>query len=296
MNFREYRFLCALDCFFEQLTPLFVSRFKKLDSEMKEKEGVERVGGLDLEVQRRAIHFFESTIGYPVISEEIKHEWPPQEKNFILLDPLDGTHRFLMGSSHCGVMFAIVENGIVVFSALFLPFETLIDQGLSFYFAVKGSGAYELRTSERNGALLVDTLPIRTSSETRLSEASIILEGQSKKVDRSEFAQRIKAATQRSMTAYSSIWAAVHISIGSKLSLSPTLLVSIDNKPTDNLPGYLLVEEAGGKVTDLQGNPPSLENCGTLIYAANAEIHRQALEIGRATPKRNRRPPGYPEL
>jgi len=45
----------------------------------------------------------------------------------------------------------------------------------------------------------------------------------------------------------------------------------------DSAAGFLIVEEAGGKVTDLQGNPYTPYNPG--IIATNGKIHEQLQSV-----------------
>lgn len=42
----------------------------------------------------------------------------------------------------------------------------------------------------------------------------------------------------------------------------------------------LMVEEAGGKVTDWDGNPLSLKNCSNLVFY-NGHLHNQILALNR---------------
>jgi myo-inositol-1(or 4)-monophosphatase len=64
----------------------------------------------------------------------------------------------------------------------------------------------------------------------------------------------------------------------------------------DTAAGVLLVEEAGGKVSDFAGNPYQLG--GPVILATNGLIHEEmramALEISRRTPAALLQPPPKP--
>ncbi|MSU54683.1 MAG: inositol monophosphatase, partial [Candidatus Staskawiczbacteria bacterium] len=51
----------------------------------------------------------------------------------------------------------------------------------------------------------------------------------------------------------------------------------ISLKPWDVLPGALLVEEAGGRVTDINGNEITSES--TSVIASNGKVHDQILKL-----------------
>ncbi len=69
------------------------------------------------------------------------------------------------------------------------------------------------------------------------------------------------------------------VASGKFLLANPNILVSLKNKPTENIHGFLLIPEAGGKVTDFNGNPWSWENCESLVYS-NGLVHEEVLRIG----------------
>ena len=56
-------------------------------------------------------------------------------------------------------------------------------------------------------------------------------------------------------------------------------VVTVKNAVWDNWPIWLMIQEAGGIVTDWRGNPLTLENCGDMIAAANADDHAKIVEI-----------------
>lgn len=72
--------------------------------------------------------------------------------------------------------------------------------------------------------------------------------------------------------------------MGGLLPVGADLLISVENKPFDNLPIALLVEEAGGRVTDFKGRPWSLTNYESLLFS-NGKVHDAALAIMRGDGK-----------
>ncbi len=61
----------------------------------------------------------------PVISEERASEWPPERRLGLrqcwLVDPLDGTREFVAGNGEFCVCVALVQDGVPVFGAIYLP-------------------------------------------------------------------------------------------------------------------------------------------------------------------------------
>lgn len=52
---------------------------------------------------------------------------------------------------------------------------------------------------------------------------------------------------------------------------------TVYSKPWDFLPAMLLIEEAGGKVTDISGNPITAESDS--VIASNGKVHDQMMEL-----------------
>lgn len=253
----------------DALAPVFRKKLGQ-KGKIEVKNGGELVGELDKEVEGMAKRMFARTMpDIPVLSEEDDHEWPPKFDDFILLDPMDGTHNFLMGMPTFGVMLSLFEKRELVLSSFYLPLESMM--GLpAFYFAIKGGGAWMTGKDGR--------LPLKVSGQKKLDETFLVLEGPSKKIEASELAHAAKVAVRRYRAGISCVWGFTRVAMGGTLSAPADVMLSIDNKPTDNMHGCLLIEEAGGKVTDLNGNPWSLENCSTLLYS-NGHLHEQVLAL-----------------
>lgn len=61
--------------------------------------------------------------GSLIISEESFQagQWPPQQRAFFLVDPLDGTKEFIAGQPHYTVNIALIEDGQPTAAALYCP-------------------------------------------------------------------------------------------------------------------------------------------------------------------------------
>jgi myo-inositol-1(or 4)-monophosphatase len=179
-----------------------------------------------------------------------------------LIDPLDGTNNFVRGIPHCGIQIAICYKDEVVDGFIFNPFME------ELYFASKSKGAFckNMKTRVTKRAKV---------SEFSLKESSLI------------FTSGIAKNRERSAHLFDFIGNVARIRIYGVAVLdlpfvafgNADLLVSDDPKPYDIAAGCLLVEEAGGRVTDFQGNPWT-PNIKTLL-ATNGKNFQEALAITR---------------
>lgn len=256
--------------FFSELRTLFLENLMGSGEVPMVKEGGELVGTLDKAIEERFFRFLNGHFpGIPMVSEEAGGEWPPQSDLTWLIDPLDGSHNHLCGLPMFGSMAALIEGGDVTFSAFFLPMEFALGRS-GFYFAGRGAGAWLWNSSS--------PLKLAVSRERNLSEAFLLLEGRTKTLWGSPAVSPQVLATRRARVNVSMAWAATRLAAGSLFPAGADLVVAVGNKPSDNLPACLLIEEAGGKVSDFSGKPWSVENSQDLLYS-NGFLHDQALTL-----------------
>lgn len=250
--------------------------FRDGKKKVSAKSPTELVGELDLLLERWLMMFLPEFANVPVIGEESFHlmtggVWPPQEKSFWLVDPVDGTHNFLMQNPNFGSIVALIEEGRVVFGAVYIHAEGSLKIPGQIYFAGKGLGAWK-RVS---GKVYV---PLRVSETESLERATLLVEGPSRTVVRSELAQKARENTLRYYKGLSSSFALTRIANANHSSLPADILIMCGNKPWDSLAGALITEEAGGIVTGFDGGPYSLTNCTDLIYS-NKILNKKILAL-----------------
>lgn len=200
-----------------------------------------------------------------LVSEEgFRGEFP--DPDFVMVDPLDGTHNFLMGLPIFGSMLVWVHEGKSISSMVFLPAKQLLS-GNGFHFAARGHGAWQ-HSSRGWERIFVSDCPA-------LEKARLLVDGPSNVSDRHALVQKIKPRAAR-WRAPGACWAGALVATGGMLPEGADCLISIGSKPWDNLPIALLVEEAGGKVTDLDGRPCDLRNCSELVFS-NGILHEEIL-------------------
>lgn len=253
--------------FFENVRASVIRSYLHSNEKIVEKSDGSYAGSLDEDLQKLWVKFLGKE--FPeivVLSEETEHEWPPKSDRFWIIDPLDGTHNKMWGLPAFGSMGAYVENGQVKMSALYLPAEHLLAGG-GMYFAFRGCGSFKIQYGGIH--------QIHVSRATDTSNLLLLLEGPSKLLESNEFVQHARSLFKKKRTSASAVWAYALLACGG-CDLPVGALVTFVNKPWDNLPGCLLVEEAGGRVTDHFGNPYFWGNCSNLI-ASNGYIHNLIL-------------------
>ncbi|MCR6497582.1 histidinol phosphate phosphatase [Shinella sp. CPCC 101442] len=173
-----------------------------------------------------------------------------------VLDPIDGTKSFLSGSLAFGTQIALLHRG--------KPVLGLINQPIT---GERWLGTHA--TATLNGA------PIRTSDQIRLGEA-ILYTSALEQFDPSHHERFAALAAKVRFSRFShDCYAAGLLALG-----GIDLLVESNVFDYDILPQMPIVEAAGGVVTDWHGrlliDAPQYE---TVLMAANAEIHRAALDL-----------------
>ncbi len=185
-----------------------------------------------------------------ILSEESAPETPLRGYTWII-DPLAGTGNYAAGIPLYAVNIALARDREIL---LGMTYEPVNDE---LFRAVKGEGAY-----------LNDT-PARVSERALLSEAVL---GFDVGYDVAE--------GKRLLDRVSTLWPRVRglKSLGSaSLTLAYIACGRVDAyvrgslRPWDIASGALLIEEAGGRVTDWQGKRAVLENRG--ILATNGHLH-----------------------
>lgn len=184
------------------------------------------------------------------LSEKTRNDPSRQKKKRAwIVNPIDGTKEFMCGIPEYSVSVALVEEGLPVLSAVYNPAEDLL------FTAVKGQGA------------MLNGNPIR--ADHRMQQLPVVLASRSE-ISRGEFKQYESYAVIKPVG-----------SIAYKLALVAAgradAILSLGHKNEwDIAAGVLLVEEAGGKVTDSEGEPMFFNRGQTLvngIIASTKEVY-----------------------
>jgi histidinol phosphatase-like enzyme (inositol monophosphatase family) len=222
------------------------------------KSGFDPVTAADREVEefiRAAIR--ESWPEHGIIGEEYGAE-AEHNATVWVIDPLDGTRGFLAGTPMWGILLGLVADGRCVAGFMRQPLvgETWFGSG-SGAWLVNGAGRRRLETRSTRDigeAILCCTHPGMFHNS----------------VQRAAF-DRVDAACRFSR--FGTDCYGYCLLAGGFVDL----VVEADLAAYDILPMIPIVEAAGGVITDWDGKPPL--NGGSVVAAANAELHARALEL-----------------
>ena len=172
-----------------------------------------------------------------------------------IIDPIDGTHNYIRSITIFGVSIGIAYKDKVVAGVIYIPTTN------ELYWAQKDKGAYcndkRMRVSSRD----IKQATIFFDSTIRYNPSVLLksLDGLADKV----FNVRMLGSTVRGLT---------YIAQG-----KAELEVEYTDQVWDYAAGLHLIEEAGGRVTDLKGNEWNINTKG--YVASNGVIHDEVLDI-----------------
>jgi myo-inositol-1(or 4)-monophosphatase len=194
--------------------------------------------------------------GHSILSEEAGRE--TNDSGFLwIIDPIDGTINFARHIEEYCISIALSENGKLILGVIYQP---ALDK---LFVAEKGQGAY------LNGKR------ITVSTETELIN-SIVATDISSRVE-------MRKPTFATLQGFSGKVRHVRNFGSAALHLARLAEGQLDvyYKPSfnywDYAAGALIIQEAGGEVTDFEGNP--LKEDSKNIVASNQALHQLALKI-----------------
>jgi myo-inositol-1(or 4)-monophosphatase len=192
-----------------------------------------------------------------ILSEEAGEIKMDSEYKWII-DPIDGTINFANGIPICCVSVGLEYNGKIIMGAVYNP---LMDE---FYFAQKGFGASlnDKKISVSNKKEVVNSCLVTGFPYTYLDEPNGPLQVFEKLIRKGVPVRRLGSA------AIDLCWVAAGRFDG---------FYEHKLNAWDSAAGFLIVEEAGGKVTDFKGNYYSLYQ--PHILATNGKVHDEMLGI-----------------
>lgn len=238
---------------------------------------------------RSAVTAFVKSI-HPEATEDLVCSWidfgaQQPSQRFWTLDPIDGTKGFLRGDQYV-VALALIEDGQVVIGALGCPNlnADLVPEigGLgSVVVAVRGQGAYARSTEGE------DFKRLQVSQLDDPSQARILRSYESSHTDQDKMTELVDilgvqvAPVRLDSQAKYAVLAAGNGDLLFRL-LSPKM-PQYTEYIWDQAAGSLIVEEAGGKVSDLRGDPLDFsqgrrleKNIGVLV--SNGHLHQAGLD------------------
>jgi len=202
----------------------------------------------------------------PKSLEKSLNNWKKSKYTWVV-DPLDGTKDFINKTGEFGVLIGLIENKKPILGLNYYPVSK------TFYFATKGCGAYK---EGRDGKL--ERIFIRNKSDFK----KIVMLKSKTDSDNKILNKFIK---DQKIEEYLKVG-----SLGLKACKVAEgladLYVLLSNKPSiwDICSSQVIIEEAGGKVSDIKGKPIDYrpENTTRLsngLIVANKKLHNSVVKI-----------------
>lgn len=177
-------------------------------------------------------------------------------KRIWVVDPIDGTGAFATGSPLFGILLALVVSERAAFGV------------------IDACATGERWTAQRGMGAKLNNMTCATSNKTSLATASLA----------STSIHLLRARERRVFDCLSTEAAITRLggdcyAYGLLASGHLDLIVETGLKPFDFMAVTVIIEEAGGVISDWEGQPLTLNSAGDVLAAASAELHAQALRI-----------------
>lgn len=195
---------------------------------------------------------------YPILSEEAGAIGKEGDKPMWIIDPLDGTRNYKMGIPFFCTSIGLVEKGRPLVGAIYDPIHD------ELYSAERGKGAF--LNGER----------IHVSDEDQLDDALISISWVKKKTDRRQFIDYIEELSHE--TSYFRRFGSAALVSAYVACARIDAYMQGGLSPWDMAAAVLIVEEAGGKVTDFKGSPVDVRNKNIEVIMANPKLHELLLK------------------
>ena len=192
------------------------------------------------------------------IAEEKDNDASVLQKDYcFIIDPIDGTTNFIHDCRHSCISLALFSHGEPVFGAIFHPY---LDE---MFHAERGKGAY------LNGR------PIRVSD--RPMELGILAYGTAPYY-KEQLADKTFALCRELFLVCTDVhrFGSAALDLAGVAAGRNDLFFEFRLSPWDIAAGYLLITEAGGIITDMQGNPIDF-SAPCPVIAANPIIYPELL-------------------
>ncbi|TVQ84332.1 MAG: inositol monophosphatase [Micavibrio sp.] len=177
-----------------------------------------------------------------------------------LIDPLDGTTNFLHGIPHWAVSIALEEKGEIIAGVIYDPVKD------ELFYAEKGRGAF------------MNNRRLRVSGRENLADAIVALGTPAigkKEDDYTLFLQQLDAVVRRTVSTRRMGAACLDLAYVAAGRYDGFWEAGLS--PWDVGAGALIVKEAGGFLTDIDGKADYIY--GGSIIAANPRIHAPLLQL-----------------
>lgn len=180
-----------------------------------------------------------------------------------IIDPIDGTTNYLHQKQSFAISIALYQNGQGICGAIYNPSTD------ELFWAEKGSGAYL-----NNKRLLMNSASVTLTNS--LISTYIRYDQEEKELGFEKFVHYIANESRGIRMIGCGSLELAYVASGRFNAYFSSL-----QKPWDFAAGKLLIEEAGGKITCLNGDLINAYLPGSSILAASKELHQEILNISK---------------
>jgi 3'(2'), 5'-bisphosphate nucleotidase len=214
----------------------------------------------DLIVQRLTQEFLDDGI---LAEESVDTSRRLNKRRVWMIDPLDGTTGFINGNGDFAVQIGLAEDGECVFGVVYQPVNGVL------YRAVRGHGSW----IERPG-VEAERAKVSSQKEIHAMRLAASRSHRSKRMDRVVKALGVREEVRRG---------SVGVKVGLIVERQCDLYVHLSprTKQWDTCAPEIILREAGGRITDLFGDPlrynsPEVQNRNGLV-ASNGAAHDEII-------------------
>ncbi len=189
-----------------------------------------------------------------ILGEEESFE--PERQKLWICDPIDGTLPFTYGIPISTFCLALVEDGDVKLGVIYDPFMDRL------YHATKGGGAF------------LNDEPIHVNDKSELKNSAMSLSSRG-------FKEPVADVFDRFNTQGAKIFMMLSFAYGTTFVANGEFVTSVFGMENtwDVAASKVIIEEAGGKVSDLDGNDQRYDQPINGFVASNGTVHDDILEI-----------------
>ena len=204
-----------------------------------------------------------SKTGHMILSEEDKDDQKRLlERTIWIVDPLDGTSDFIDKTGEFTIMIALVKDGKPLIGVINWPTEKTL------FVAQKGSGAFK-RSNCCWGKISVTEISEITKCRTVGSRHHL-------SDKEKQFIEKL------GITDFTSIGSSLKVGKISSGEAEAYITTTNKMKEWDSAASYCIINEAGGKMTDMNGNDLIYNKKDVFHYngilATNGRIHQKILD------------------
>jgi myo-inositol-1(or 4)-monophosphatase len=217
------------------------------------------VTAADVAVEDAVRRIVAESLGHAAVGEERGGEAPAGRAPYWLVDPICGTRNYASGIPLYCVNLALVEDGEVTVAVVGDPSTDGIDV------TERGRGAWRLTGDAR-----------RRLTTSAASRTIVVEDGKSKGDRRAQAARFIAAAVRADRWDFRSLGTTLsspYVAAG-RIAAYVVFWVSALHSAA----GSLLISEAGGTVSDIEGRPWTIRS-DSLVGSANLDLHEELLAL-----------------